>query len=324
MSLNHALDSRPTDRFKGVVARFSKNSEHAAMREALQNAEFILDFSASVSVARELSEEIGIPRVFSAFLTPGGGSLILHCEDTERMTRLDWLEAITLRAIVENTALKSCYSSEGREIWYGGACREVSTVIPNYKVSIFAAIAANSFTQQHEKRGALCDAFVLDPDSMGVTPIRIESTQPIEVKCDDWIIRYDSVLIDSLKNMRSNHLPNETGGILLGIFDRERKVCSIVLGSDSPPDSCSWPTEYIRGVEGLKKYVDNVAEITAKQLQYVGEWHSHPRGYSSEPSELDRTAVANLKLVLGREGYPAIALIVSDDPLPYVLFDQWL
>jgi proteasome lid subunit RPN8/RPN11 len=77
-------------------------------------------------------------------------------------------------------------------------------------------------------------------------------------------------------------------------------------------------------VEGLKKYIDDVAEITAKQLQYVGEWHSHPRGCNSEPSDIDRAAVANLKLVLGREGYPAIALIVSEDPHPYVLFDQWL
>lgn len=285
---------------------------------ALGKARYVLDFSASVSVSRSLSSRNDIPRCLSAFLTPGGDMFFIHQEDEERKSRLDWLEAITLRAIVENVGLQNSYTRSGSRIWYGGPCREVSTVLPNQNVSMFAAASAGVFTKYHASPLARCIGYCLNMETMALEAFEIETTEPIETVVSGWTIKYDQKLVDQMCLMSVAAIPNETGGVLLGVLDRERMNCSVVLASSSPPDSQAWPNAYIRGVNGLKALVDDISELTAGQLHYVGEWHSHPPGCSSNPSDTDKEALRILTEVMGREGLPAIAFILGAEPQPQV------
>jgi hypothetical protein len=65
-----------------------------------------------------------------------------------------------------------------------------------------------------------------------------------------WSIVLDGWLLEKLLRLRSERLPNETGGVLIGAFDTFHRVCSIVDVLSSPPDSKEWPTSYIRGCLG--------------------------------------------------------------------------
>jgi integrative and conjugative element protein (TIGR02256 family) len=303
--------------FTPIEENFSKITSEE-LNTALAAADCVLDFSASVSVSRELSARNNIPRCFCAFLTPGADTLFVHQEDGARKTRLDWLELIALRAICEKEKLSHAYTRNSSEIWYGGPCREVSTILPNQNVSLFSAACAGFFTKHHHSPAARCVAYCMDSETMALEAIEIETTEPHIVNTDGWIVKYDDVLVANLKAMRASKLPNETGGVILGAFDREGKICSAVIASDSPSDSKAWPSGYIRGVDGLEKFVTDAGHRTAGQLQYIGEWHSHPRNYPTSPSDTDREALRTLSEKMGREGLPAVMFIVGDDPHPSV------
>lgn len=77
----------------------------------------------------------------------------------------------------------------------------------------------------------------------------------------------------------------------------------------SPPDSKEWPTVYIRGAVVLRERVEEIQSRTSSMLQYVGEWHSHPDGYSCRPSSDDKKAFAWLTGLMKLDGFPAIMLI---------------
>ena len=52
-------------------------------------------------------------------------------------------------------------------------------------------------------------------------------------------------------------------------------------------------------------------------LDMVGEWHSHPSGYSTNSSVQDTFLLEYLALELNRDGLPGLMLIVGDED------EQW-
>jgi integrative and conjugative element protein (TIGR02256 family) len=137
-------------------------------------------------------------------------------------------------------------------------------------------------------------------------------TPLLQVQIGDWIVRFDKFVLDKLANSRKGKLPNETGGVLLGHFDTQRSICSVVDVVESPPDSEEWPTSYIRGCAGLQQKVREVETQTLDQISYVGEWHSHPKGAAVRPSIDDLKAYGWLSARMLAESLPAIMLIIGD------------
>jgi Prokaryotic homologs of the JAB domain len=87
----------------------------------------------------------------------------------------------------------------------------------------------------------------------------------------------------------------------------------------SPIDSVEYPTAYIRGCRGLEDQVREAERKTAYQLQYIGEWHSHPAGHACRPSDDDRTLLTWLTYHMGADGLPGVVVIVGDATVaPYV------
>ena len=119
-------------------------------------------------------------------------------------------------------------------------------------------------------------------------------------------------MIDKIGKIRADKLPNETGGVLVGAHDTQRKIVYAVDCIPSPPDSEEWPTVYIRGCQGLKAQVEKIKQITANQLMYIGEWHSHPPGCSVSPSQEDRQVFDWLSNCMRTNGLPPLMLIAGD------------
>jgi integrative and conjugative element protein (TIGR02256 family) len=147
---------------------------------------------------------------------------------------------------------------------------------------------------------------------MSVTAVTIMPSAVRDVALGDWRIRTDETLVERLRSLRRDRLPNETGGVFIGSFDLERKIIYIVDTIPSPPDSTEWPVLYIRGCEGLPERIESNQEATLGMLQYVGEWHSHPNGCSTDPSNDDIKVFNWLKGHMSGDGLPAVMSIVGE------------
>lgn len=73
-----------------------------------------------------------------------------------------------------------------------------------------------------------------------------------------------------------------------------------------------WPTLYIRGVRGLRAELERIGKLTLSNLEYVGEWHSHPPKCAPKPSSTDQRALTALAEQMAGTGLPAVMLIVAE------------
>jgi hypothetical protein len=143
----------------------------------------------------------------------------------------------------------------------------------------------------------------------------VEHTEAVvhHVDAETWMISYADDVLGDLAGLRESKLPNETGGILLGIADMSRKSIHIAYALPQPLDSEGTKTGFERGVVGVLDEVNRVVESSMHQLRYVGEWHSHPRQPSAWPSVIDLSQLAWLDSELAIEGLPGLMAIAADD-----------
>lgn len=113
--------------------------------------------------------------------------------------------------------------------------------------------------------------------------------------------------------LREEALPNETGGILLGYYDFNVNSVVVVAGMPPPGDSKHSRTGFERGILGVKESVEAAAIRTAGIVGYIGEWHSHPPGHSTDPSRDDLIQLTHLALGMADDGLPAVQIIIGEN-----------
>jgi len=276
-------------------------------------ADVIVDCSTSIAAARHLSHlDKHHARRISLFLNPMGTDLVMLAEDVSRNTRLDQLEMQYYRALINSAELKGHLSQEEGGIRYGQSCRDISSSIPQDMVALNSAIATRALRSAIEGKTSQIRIWRTDPSTMAVSHHPITVGQGFSIPVGSWSLYYDSILIEKIYCARSNKLPNETGGILLGSYDMQRKIVYVIDTILSPVDSTEWPTVYIRGSQGLIEAVETVKRSTHENLVYVGEWHSHPSGFGCRPSGDDIKAFSYLSKWMMVDGFPALMLIAGD------------
>jgi len=267
--------------------------------------------SASVAVARRLAIDVtGFGRRISLFLNPAGSDLILLAEDVARAARLDHLEVQYYWAVANQAALRDHLKADDG-IRYGGGCRDISGRIRQTTLAVHAGNGAAAFRRATLDPAA--SAFVWRVDELTGTVARAQlDARPMRaVSVAQWTVLMSTALLDEVVSRRAGRLPNETGGVLIGALDMQRQIAYIVGSMPAPPDSQEWPTGYIRGSFGLRTAVTDLCARVGGNLQYVGEWHSHPDGATTEPSGDDAIAYAWLAEALIADGRPPIMLIVG-------------
>lgn len=282
--------------------------------EALTTADVILDMSASLAVSRHLAMAPARGRRVSVFLNPSGTDLVVLMEDADRRYRLDALDLQYYRAVYQHGGLSGHLRAFEARVRYGRSCRDVSTRIPQELVGLHAAIATRAIREASSRPNASISVWRADPQlAVALVPIPVHAVH-VE-QCGAWAISYDESLRLKLQQLRAERLPNETGGILIGAIDVERRTIGLVDTIPSPRDSTEWPTGYIRGCLDLVEPERTIAEATAGQLHYVGEWHSHPDGFDVRPSPDDVKVLAWLTERMALDGLPGVIAIVGDNGL---------
>lgn len=283
------------------------------VNQSLNESALILDCSASVAVARHLARDLETPaRRVSLFLNPSGSDGVLLAEDAERKIPLDTLEMQYYRLLISDPALSGHMRQPGGRIRYGFSCRDFSSAIPQDLVALHAASGSRALNRVAQDDAAIIRLWRTNPDNFAVQEITVSLSSVVEHPLNGWTLCTDESLLNKIGGLRCAKLPNETGGILIGSYDTQRKIVYVVDTVPSPPDSREWPTVYIRGCQGLREQVDRIETATAGMLGYVGEWHSHPDGCSSRPSGDDRNVFAWLTEIISPNDLPPLMLIVGE------------
>lgn len=287
-----------------------------AANEVVQRAaeaEVILDFSASVAVARYLDQEVNsAARRLSVFLNPQGTDLILLGEDSQRQTRLTALEMQYYRFLITEEKMAGHLARKEERLRYARSCRDLSAVIPQDLVALHASIASRAIRRTLEAETPVIAVWQAGDDGT-VARFDVPVAPVFSERRGDWQVIFDTHVIEQVQVQRAEKLPNETGGVLIGAFDLQRKIVYVVDAWSAPQDSTETPQGFIRGRHGLSEAIERVERVTAAQLTYVGEWHSHPVGHSAVPSDdFDRQLFQWLTEQMAKDGLPPLMLIVSD------------
>ncbi len=298
--------------FSSIPANVMEPGKHSdEIYKAFETTDYILDMSASETVARYLALDIKSPaKRISLFLNPTGEDLVLLSEDAARTKKLDVLEMQYYRAVACAESLKDHFRPIVGRRRYGQSCRDITVTLPQELVSLHAAVGSRALKEAFKSNEA--QIVVWRSDTLGnVHRIDVATSVVVHQDIGDWKIIIDEIFLKKLQRLRLEKMPNETGGVLIGAFDLERRFIYIVDTVPSPPDSKEWPVLYIRGCQGLSSQVEEIAGKTYNMLEYIGEWHSHP-GRDTTPSTDDMLVFSWLTDLMNRDGLPSVMMIAGD------------
>ena len=263
------------------IATSILSPEHKdSISQAIGTAKMLIDTSASVAVERYICHELaGVTRCVSFFMNPEGSCAIMLLEDENREVTLDILEMQYYNLLVGNPKYYEHLRSDQRVI-YSSSCRSASLRYPQDNVAIFSGICSKAIKNAANNSEALIALW-------GINGLTIDSEiyaadNYNHRTCGSWSIKVSSKVEANLLENRKEKLPCETGGVLIGSYDFERKICYIVDYIYSPEDSIESPHSYIRGSKGLLQKISKIEDITAGNLGYIGEWHSHTNDFTGQ------------------------------------------
>lgn len=282
------------------------------LQDVFDGADVIIDLSASHSVARTLAQaEFTMGRI-CGFLSPNGRYLALLSEGQARSIRLDDLEVQLAVHVAEKEQFQDMYKRADGLVTYAGSCRDISFQLPQDVVAMHAATASQFIKKNYTSVEPSINLWEWSATNFSLAHSALKTYSVIVEQKNNWAFRTSEHALIKMRYYRRCHLPNETGGVLLGKIDFDTETIYIGTVLPSPPDSIEWPTVYIRGVKGLLQQVERFKEVSGGDLSYVGEWHSHPEGHSANPSEDDRKALEGLKSEIWIDGVPGIIAILGD------------
>lgn len=280
--------------------------------KSCQNADIIVDCTTSISAARSLTLDlVSNARRMSVFLNPTGNDLVMLTEDRGRSTKLDCLEIIYYREILNNQSLLGHLTPSRQPVRYANSCRDLTSTISQDSIAISAGIASKGLRRAIEAEEASAVVWHCNVESLEIARHNIKISKEVRLKVGEWVVCTDELLLEQLRILRGRKLPNETGGVLIGQHDMKRKVVYIAESLLAPPDSAEFPYAFVRGHAGLSEELQRVRIATANNLDYVGEWHSHPDNCSCTPSSDDRQVFSWLAEGMFVSGYPPLMIIVG-------------
>jgi integrative and conjugative element protein (TIGR02256 family) len=307
---NNTIDEILVDEALCIDILNPNQNEKDKLLNIMKDQKFIFDFSASIAVSRYLANNDIFTRTLSAYLTPDGKNLIIATEDEKREFRLDWLEMLHYREVINKPELSNSLNTASYHR-YGNSCRDISVQLPQDDFSIWSGFASKRIREIVFNNNASLDIFYRS--DYDIRQIKVDIHDIKKFKISFWEIIFDDYLVNKMYEFREKSLPNETGGVLLGSFDNEHEKCYIIDFISSPSDSEELPLSFIRGYDELQNKVKSIEEKTLGQVKYIGEWHSHPNNCSVIPSLADSNTFDWLKSIMDHDSLPSIMMIIGEN-----------
>lgn len=304
---------------------------HGQDRPAIDDHQHLVDATASVQVFNmlvdsDLPAELSVARIEIA---DRGRIGLLSLEGQGRRPRLDDLQAALFdsaindddvsRWLVETQQARESQVGSGLEdIQIGLSCDSTTLRLADETVSLHAAALTRRLRlplmrqrPQLSSDGTLFLSKLNDDGGIHSVEKTIAPVDVVTARNDpQWAVRFAGGLVEQMKVALRRARPSETGGLLVGMINRKRRIIYVTRLLDAPQDSEGTPATFLRGVQDLPAAVRNIEQRTGGLVGYIGEWHSHPAG-GPDLSITDLKAVVHLKRSLDRVPMPTVVVVVT-------------
>lgn len=317
-----------------VIKESALNLFLGETKDILNQHNWLIDTTAS-SMTLNLLSKIDLPETLSCCrceIADKGRLGFLSVEGFNRNPRLDDLQALVFDMAIENPAIshwlqsnkeqRESIGSRFEEINIGISCSSETMRLSDEMASLHAASFAIGYRKVakertnnnsgwiqlslHNEVGSVTTV-VKQFDVLPMTVVRAQNNP-------NWQIRLSYKSKTKLRKLFTQASPNETGGLLIGMVNHNRRIIYITRVLPAPPDSKSYPYAFTRGIRDIPDYIYKIEALTGDMLGYVGEWHTHPAG-GPDLSGQDMEAVKKIKENLDKTSIPTHVMIVTGNGL---------
>ena len=247
--------------------------------------DLIIDATASVRVMYGL-DNITIPeksRIVRVALSEGGDVGVTYLGIDNKQPLADYYLEI-LRASLTNDEVYHWLTSERKNstenIRVGEGCHSNTMRISDDTISAHAALMSSAIRHIYEgnqhNRIMLSFANRDYPGSMQTLNLSVKSYQQFQCANDsNWTVRIPEDLLTDIRLKAKIAGNNENGGYLFGHIDHKRRVIYPLIHY-MPRDSKGSKSGFRLGTSGLKDFKKLIDRRSIGQMEYIGDWHSHP------------------------------------------------
>lgn len=299
-----------------------------AKNENLDNYDILLDFSASRSVSHFLSDyQSSLPKkIFRGELAYEGKLGFLLFEGINRSPSIEEMQVLLYRTAITNEEVSNWLidfktlkdrngDAELEDIIIGLGCNtstmKLSDEIVSYHATLFSNYIKNNIKVPN-RNGKLLISYFNEDDYKNnyCNIIEIDSFIQVESPNQDWIVKISHQLYQNILNKLQEACPRETGGILLGTINYNKKII-YAIDTYTPEDSKFGLASFYKGSKGTREYLEDIIYKTGEMIIYVGDWHTHPNG-SLSMSRTDETALSLQKEEVDDIKLPAHIMIFNN------------
>lgn len=134
------------------------------------------------------------------------------------------------------------------------------------------------------------ESFIIQPDFGDELIIDIEEYEYYNLNDINSAIHISKSVLKRIEEETQFHYPKEFGGVFIGYKTDASFIITDIL---IPDEYKNGTTIFIRKPGTLNERLNEIHRVTNGEIQYLGEWHSHPDGPTS-PSRTDINAMQKI------------------------------
>lgn len=309
--------------------------------EAFAETSHLIDATASAAVLNALVTTNLPPHVHCSRceIANDGRLGILLWEGPRRNPRLDDLQCVLFALGWVSPAISHWLNAHQRqareeraaaleEIGIGVSCSSTTLRLADDVVAFHTSLFSNAYKKREHwscETGGRIQISLLATDSEIVARTETIDVPAVRVLSSsaspNWEVRVHAQVLTKVTRWMTKAGRNETGGLLLGLAHKKRRLIYVTDVLPASPDSKGTPYAFERGVKDYPEILDTVEARTGGLIGYVGEWHSHPNG-STGLSDRDHAAVRAIRKHLDSAGLPAHIVVFAEDRIEAFVFDS--
>jgi len=282
-----------------------------------KNAACIIDCSASIAVQLRLGDGLleEKPLISAYQIDAGCGTVVLY-SPAGKAGKPYLLEAILATKWRNTPIIANWFKESGEAITIGGGCSSITSQISSSIIKLGAGWISDKILRLVSSRDWPEIAYMemLEYDNRALNSMHLHRQKVDDIflgKTEEWKIWTPKYVIDQISQLARSALPNETGGVIIGRLDKQRKMACITEAWKAPIDSKATRTGFSRGLAGLKNKIAMLEKDTNEYLSYVGEWHSHPPLQRTDLSSIDTPTAKRMARELEEDRIPAVCLVTN-------------
>jgi Prokaryotic E2 family A/Prokaryotic homologs of the JAB domain len=257
----------------------------------------IINATASLAVSEafgSVSPENLRARVIETSLLANGAVGLMTIEGPARNPNTIDLTAAAYEAIRSDTVLRKLVFEDEDPMRHqpiGQGCGSTTMVIPDAKISLFAASMAQGIstlrTENFPKETGRIFLGQTTDNGMGLhwTCLDVQPVHIISVDNEEWTVRLMECAHQKILKDCAAYAYVETGGILIGRISEAQQAFLVTDVLPAPQDSVRSNSEFILGIQGVLAQLEEYRSSCRSTLYCLGTWHSHLN--NSGPSACD-------------------------------------